>query len=110
MGRADKPVQASENHMITDPTDLSLPDKFIGEIVRERRKTLGLSASEVAEYAGLHRSAYSRIERDPKANPTMHTLGPILAKLRLEFGLCLITETICPKQHVKPPLSETANA
>ncbi len=80
-----------------------MSERYIGEIIRERRIELGVSAKEVAEYAGLHRSAYSRIERNPAANPTMHTLGPILGRLKLRLGACLLACESEQHVHAKSP-------
>lgn len=58
----------------------------ISAILRERRRTLGLSQTEAAERAGLRQNYYSRIEIG-KIEPRVSTLQDIARALSLELML-----------------------
>ena len=66
-----------------------MPDVSAGEAIRRFRVDRGYSKSKVAAILGIHRSAYTRLEK-PQANPTMRTLGPLVPH-GLRILLCPIT-------------------
>jgi transcriptional regulator with XRE-family HTH domain len=55
--------------------------KAFGEVIRERRKALGLSQEEIAESSGLHRTYISLIERGIKS-PTLISIFGLAAALK----------------------------
>jgi len=58
----------------------------LGEIIKQRRKALAMSQSQLAEYTGLSVVTLSQIENG-KANPAFETLDEIFHFLNLEFTL-----------------------
>jgi len=69
------------------------PSYKAGELLIRLRVRFGLSQAELAEKAGLKRSYIARIESG-EANPTVRTLGRILASLG--FSLVLDAEPRLP--------------
>ncbi len=58
--------------------------KELGEIIKQRRKALAMSQSQLAEYTGLSVVTLSQIENG-KANPAYGTLDEIFHFLSLEI-------------------------
>jgi transcriptional regulator with XRE-family HTH domain len=58
----------------------------LGQKIRERRKTLGISQRELADYTGLSIVILSLIENG-KTNPSFETLSEILYYLNLKISL-----------------------
>lgn len=54
--------------------------------LKAERKRLGLSLADVEARCGLKRSALSRLENDPNANPTLLTLQRYAAALGLTLS------------------------
>ncbi len=55
----------------------------LGEVIRKRRKELGMSQSDLAERVGTHRTTIASIERDPK-QARLVVLEAIFYELYLE--------------------------
>lgn len=62
--------------------------KELGKRIRERRKVMALSQSQLADYSGLSVVTLSQIE-SAKANPSFDTLNEIFHFLNLEILLVL---------------------
>ena len=60
--------------------------KELGQIIKERRRTLAISQRELADYTGLSVVTLSQIEGG-KANSSFDTLNEILHYLNLEIKL-----------------------
>ncbi len=60
----------------------------IGQKIKERRKTMSLSQSRLANYTGLSVVTLSQIENG-KANPSLDTLSEIFHFLNLEILVVL---------------------
>jgi y4mF family transcriptional regulator len=60
--------------------------KAIGEAIKERRGTLGITQRELAEIAGVGINTLTKIERG-EANPALKTLQSILDALGLEIKI-----------------------
>ena len=58
----------------------------IGKIIKERRKTLGITQAHLAELAEVNVNTVIRIENG-KINPTIEVLHKITEVLGLEFSL-----------------------
>lgn len=58
----------------------------IGELIRRRRKTLGIKQSDVAELAGIAVHTLSNIESG-KGNPTLEILSKVLGVLGLRLSI-----------------------
>ena len=58
----------------------------IGKIIKERRKTLGITQAHLAELAEVNVNTIIRIENG-KINPTIEVLHKITEVLGLEFSL-----------------------
>ena len=58
----------------------------IGKIIKERRKTLGITQAHLAELAEVNVNTIIRIENG-KINPSMEVLHKITEVLGLEFSL-----------------------
>jgi transcriptional regulator with XRE-family HTH domain len=58
----------------------------IGKKIKERRKTLSMPQSQLADYTGLSVVTLSQIESG-KANPTLDTLNEIFHFLNLEIRI-----------------------
>lgn len=56
----------------------------IGQKIKEKRKIMSMSQSQLANYTGLSVVTLSQIERG-KANPTLDTLNEIFHFLNLEI-------------------------
>ena len=56
----------------------------LGQKIKDRRKTMSVSQSQLANYSGLSVVTLSHIERG-KANPSFETLNEIFHFLNLEF-------------------------
>ncbi len=52
--------------------------RILGDAVRKKRATLGISQEDFAELADQHRTYVGAIERGER-NPTVHTLAQIAA-------------------------------
>ena len=57
--------------------------------LRKEREQQGLSLADVEARCGLKRSSLSRLENDPKANPTLLTLQRYAAALQLTLATIL---------------------
>ncbi|WP_442506709.1 helix-turn-helix domain-containing protein [Novipirellula sp. SH528] len=55
--------------------------------IRSHREELGLSLSDIEKDCGLKRSALSRLENDPTANPTLFTLQRYASAAGLELNI-----------------------
>jgi transcriptional regulator with XRE-family HTH domain len=66
----------------------------IGQKIKDRRKIMSVSQSQLANYTGLSAVTLSQIERG-KANPSLETLNEIFHYLNLEILLVVkkINET-----------------
>lgn len=74
----------------------------LGDVIRERRKRLGISQQELAEAAGYtSKVAISRIESG-KLNLTMDKLVKIAERLDLKVSE-LVNEDNTPKDHIVRP-------
>lgn len=60
-------------------------EKTIAALKSERER-LGMSLADVEERSGLKRSALSRLENDPNANPTLLTLQRYAVALNMTLG------------------------
>lgn len=58
----------------------------LGIVLRDRRKELGLSQSDVASLSGVQQAEISRIESS-RANPTWETVSKLLAVLGMTMHL-----------------------
>lgn len=58
--------------------------KELGKKIKDRRKTISMSQSKLADYTGLSVVTLSQIERG-KANPSLETLNEIFYFLNLEI-------------------------
>ena len=79
----------------------------INTILRERRRTLGLSQAEAAERAGLRQNYYSRVELG-KIEPRLSTLQDIARALGLELMLipAELVQTVSAVAGQGPPPAE----
>jgi len=59
------------------------------DALRAERERLGLSLADVEQRCGLKRSALSRLENDPNANPTMLTLQRYAKALNMAITTAL---------------------
>jgi len=64
----------------------------LGQIIKERRKIMSMSQSQLANYTGLSVVTLSQIESG-KANPSFDTLNEIFHFLNLEM-LVVVKNTI----------------
>ena len=75
---------------IHDPTDSSsYAPQFthsFGAMLRQARRAANLSQTELAERAGMSRSAISALERGLKHRPHQYTVGALADALRLAPG------------------------
>jgi len=60
----------------------------IGQKIKDRRKTMSVSQSQLANYTGLSVVTLSQIERG-KANPSLDTLNEIFHFLHFEILLAV---------------------
>ena len=58
--------------------------KELGQKIKDRRKTMSMPQTQLADYAGLSVVTLSQIERG-KANPSFETLNEIFHFLNLEI-------------------------
>lgn len=58
----------------------------MGEVLRERRRVLGLGQKDVAELAGISLHTLHNLERS-KGNPTLDVLTKVLEVMGLEIHL-----------------------
>lgn len=72
----------------------------VGEIIREIRKTKGLSLGQVALRSGLDRTYISRIESGKIANPSHKTLEKIIR------GLKVTAAELFRKEKPEAPMAE----
>ena len=56
----------------------------IDEVIKERRKNLGLSQNDLAEMSGVSLASIKNIERG-KGNPSFATIGKILDIIGIEI-------------------------
>lgn len=63
----------------------------VGDAIRSRRQTLGLSLRDLADRLGVTPSLISQIERG-RANPSVSTLYAIVAELQLSLDELLFTD------------------
>ncbi len=61
--------------------------------LKESRLRLGLSLADVEKRSGLKRSALSRLENDPNANPTFLTLQRYAIALGMRLSTSVRTDT-----------------
>lgn len=66
----------------------------LGNIIRERRKELGISQPDLAELAQISVNTLTKLERG-ESNPSWDVLQKVLDVLGLEI-------IISPKNHTKP--------
>ncbi|MDQ0231957.1 helix-turn-helix domain-containing protein [Metabacillus malikii] len=64
---------------------------MVGENIKQLRKTMGYSISELAELAGVSKSYLSYIERDVQKNPSLQFLSKIASTLETEVEVLLGT-------------------
>ena len=60
--------------------------KKIGQIIKQRRKTLSVTQKELAELAGIGINTLTKIERG-EANPSLDVLQKVLDTLGMEMVL-----------------------
>jgi|HubBroStandDraft_6_1064221.scaffolds.fasta_scaffold203828_3 DNA-binding Xre family transcriptional regulator len=65
-----------------------LHDAFV--LLRAERRSLGISLAELRERTGIGRSALSRLENDPEANPTITTLARVAEALGKQILIQLV--------------------
>ena len=58
--------------------------KKIGQIIKQRRKTLSVTQKELAELAGIGINTLTKIERG-EANPSLEVLQKVLDTLGMEI-------------------------
>ena len=66
-------------------------DTLLGERLRRRRKTLGLTAKRLARAAGVSPSYISQIERGKQTGPSLEVLGALAAALEVSLDTLLGT-------------------
>ena len=59
-------------------------------LLREERKSQGISLAELRQRTGIGRSALSKLENDPEANPTIVTLSRVADALGKQIAIQLI--------------------
>lgn len=64
------------------------------DALRAERERLGLSLADVEARSGLKRSALSRLENDPAANPTLLTLQRYASAMGMRVVAGLQSETV----------------
>jgi hypothetical protein len=64
------------------------------DALRAERERLGLSLADVEARSGLKRSALSRLENDPAANPTLLTLQRYASAIGMRVVTGLQSETV----------------
>lgn len=57
----------------------------LGNIIRNRRKSIPISQSEVARLAGTSQSYISQLEKGQQPNPTMATLNKIAQAIQMDI-------------------------
>ena len=55
--------------------------------LRREREARGLSLADVAERSGIDKSRLSKLENDPRANPTLATLTRIAAAMGVKLSI-----------------------
>ena len=60
--------------------------KHVGEVIRNQRKSLGITQPHLAELAGISTNTLYKIERG-QANPTLDVLHKLLEVLGMEIRL-----------------------
>ena len=71
--------------------------------LKAERQRLGLSLADVEAQCGLKRSALSRLENDPNANPTLLTLQRYAAALKMTLSTSLERESLQPARTTHRP-------
>jgi DNA-binding phage protein len=59
-------------------------------LLRSERQSRGISLSELRQRTGIGRSALSRLENDPEANPTITTLARVADALGKQIVIQLV--------------------
>ncbi len=71
--------------------------------LKAERQRLGLSLADVEARCGLKRSALSRLENDPNANPTLLTLQRYASALNMTLSISLERESLQPARTTDRP-------
>jgi transcriptional regulator with XRE-family HTH domain len=72
----------------------------VARLLRERRKQIGLSTTEVARLAGLSQSAVSLLERDLRS-PTLETLVRLADAMQMDLVKLMAAASAAADQRVK---------
>jgi DNA-binding phage protein len=59
-------------------------------LLRAERRSQGISLAELRQRTGIERSALSRLENDPEANPTIVTLTRVADALGKQIAITLV--------------------